>query len=296
MRQFDPDSYIKDVSSATSFIRTCIRGKHPDFQPGVVLTLGSGLGDLAKQIDAFAVLPYASIPNFPTLTVEGHKGELVLGYLRDVPVVGLSGRKHFYEVAQESHGMMKVVFPVHVMASLGAEVYFATNAVGGLNQRFEVGDLVVIKDHIDLFFPDPLTGPHVDFGDNSEFQPQNMEYDDGLRKCFLRAADEVSEKTHVYEGIYAARTGRTYETAATSRALRGLGADTVGMSVIPEVIIATNRGMKTIAVSIVTNKIAEDGTNATSHKEVKAILDSEKTRDRLSKVFSRFFELYKDSR
>ncbi|MBI4059643.1 purine-nucleoside phosphorylase [Candidatus Giovannonibacteria bacterium] len=290
---FSAEDYVWSVNFAAKSIANALLEKGTVFQPEIALTLGSGLGDLAEQIEPILAIPYQDIHGFPTLSVQGHKGEMVIGHLCGVPIIGLSGRKHFYEVAQEPYGMMQVVFPVHVMASLGVKTYFATNAVGALNQNFAVGDLMVIEDHIDFFMPDPLMGPHLDFGNNFYFQPQHTEYDRELGRLFWQAAYNSYEKGNVHHGIYAARTGRTYETAATSRVLRQLGADAVGMSVIPEVIVATNRGMRTIAVSIVTNKIAEDGTNATSHEEVTAILESEAIKNRLTKTFRGFFEAYR---
>lgn len=289
---FDSEQYVANVVEAVRYIKTKIGDvTHGNHMPSVSLTLGSGLGDLADQIRTIIIIPYSDIPNFPKLTVEGHKGELVVGSLNGVSVIGLSGRKHYYEVAHEPYGMMEVVFPVHVMASLGVKTYFSTNAVGGLNLNYGVGDMMVIKDHIDLYMPDPLVGPHLDFGDNLYFQPQNIEYDPNLRKLFLKAAAKASSKSHTHEGIYGARTGRTYETAATCRVLRLMGADTVGMSTIPEVIVATNRRMRTIGVSVVTNKITADGTNATSHEEVTKILNSEPVRNRLKNTIGAFFQL-----
>ena len=292
VKTLNAEQYVNAVEYASRFIRHAVGKCEPNFKPEFALTLGSGLCDLAEQIEALATIPYKDLPYFSLPTVAGHKGEMVIGHLRGVPIIGLSGRKHYYEVGDQLNGMREVVFPVHVMANLGAKVYFATNAAGGLNQKFLVGDLMIIKDHIDLFMPDPLVGAHLDFVHNWYFQPQYTEYDPELRRIFQEAGIQSGEKEHIHEGIYTARTGRTYETAATSCALRRLGADAVGMSVIPEVIVATNRGLKTIAVSIVTNVIAEDGTNATSHEEVTAILNSKSTYKRLEKVFSKFFELY----
>lgn len=285
--------YVENTFVATQYVREKIEQKVSGFVPIFAVTLGSGLSGLAQEIEVVQMIPYADIPRFPRLTVPGHKGELVAGYIHGVPVIGLSGRKHFYEVARDPNGMNQVVFPVHVMANLGVKIYFATNAVGGLNLQYAVGDLMVIKDHIDLFMPDPLLGVHHDFGDdNPYFQPQNKEYAKWLRSLFHLAANRAKCKKNVHEGVYVARTGRTYETAATSQALRGLGADAVGMSVIPEVIVATNRGMETLGVSMITNLVAEDGTNATSHAEVVSILESKEVKSRARSLFSALFQIY----
>jgi len=285
--------YAESTFVATQYVREQIERKVSGFVPTFAVTLGSGLSGLAEEIEVIQTIPYLDIPRFPRLTVSGHKGELIAGYLYGVPVICLSGRKHFYEVARSPNGMDQVIFPVHVMANLGAKIYFATNAVGGLNVHYKVGDFMVIKDHIDLFMPDPLTGTHHDFGNgNSYFQPQNTEYAKWLRSLFHLAAGRARCKKNVHEGVYVARTGRTYETAATSRALRILGADAVGMSVIPEVIVATNRGMETLGVSMITNLIAKDGTNATSHAEVVSILESKEVKSRARALFSTFFKMY----
>ena len=274
------DQYLKDVHEAVTYIQSRIK----DFSPKIALTLGSGLNKLADLIEPVATIPYGDIPHFPVATVPGHEGKMIVGLLVGVPVVGLKGRKHYYEVAREPNAMDIVTFSVQVVANLGCKLYIATNAAGGLNPRYKVGDLMVIKSHIGLFQPSPLTGAHHNFGGNDFFQPQNGEYDVSLRKLFK------SIDPSLREGVYVAVTGRAYETQAECLMLRALGADAVGMSTIPEVIVATNRGMKTFAVSMITNEIAEDGTNATNHEEVMAVLNSKKTEEKLYRVFRAFFK------
>ena len=176
-----------------------------------------------------------------------------------------------------------VTFPVHVAANLGCKLYIATNAAGGLNPDFKVGDLMLITSHIGLFLPSPLTGPQHDFGTNDLFQPQSGEYDAALRKIFKRLDPTICE------GVYVAVTGRAYETQAECLMLRKLGADAVGMSTVPEIIVATNRGMKTLGISMITNVIAKDGTNATNHEEVMKILNSRTLERKLTKIFRLFF-------
>lgn len=274
------DLYVSHVHEAVSFIRSKIK----KFSPKVAITLGSGLGRLADLIEPVATIPYKDIPHFPLSTVPGHEGVLIAGRLEGVPMIGLKGRKHFYEVADQPKPMDIVTFPVQVAASLGCELYIATNAAGGLNPNYKVGDLMVIKSHIGLFQPSPLLGAHHDFGGNDLFQPQAGEYDATLRKLFK------SIDPSIHEGVYVAVTGRAYETQAECLMLRAMGADAVGMSTIPEVIVATNRGMKTFAVSMITNEIAEDGTNATNHKEVMEVLNSPKTEEYLFRIFRAFFK------
>jgi purine-nucleoside phosphorylase len=272
--------YIDHINEATRFIQK----KTNNFSPRVALTIGSGLNKLADLIKPVAIIPYEDIPHFPLSTVAGHEGTLIAGHLEGVPVIGLKGRKHYYEVAHEKNPMDIVTFPVHVAASLGCKLYIATNAAGGLNSNYKVGDLMAIKSHIGLFQPNPLLGTHHDFGANAFFQPQNTEYSPKLRKT-LRFIDKS-----IHEGVYVALTGKTYETQAECLMLRALGADAVGMSTVPEIIVATNRGMDTLGISMITNAIAKDGTNATNHEEVTDVLNSKTTEEKLYHIFREFFK------
>lgn len=293
-------NYEKKVFEAASYLRNRIFERTYGISqiPCFGIVLGSGLGGLANEIKKAKVIDYKDIPNFPTPTVSGHAGKLILGELEGVSVIGLQGRKHFYEVADDPFtGMLQVVFPVHVLASLDVPNYFATNAAGGLNEQYAIGDIMAIKSHINLL-PNPLLGRAHDFRrvDNNMsvniFQPMNAAYDANLRAMLLRScpADQ-----HIHEGTYMAVTGPSYETEAESKAFRdGFGADAIGMSTTPEIIIARNHGMKCVAMSCITNKIAPDGTNATSHEEVKRILDSPEINARLSSTVRNFFISYKN--
>lgn len=274
------DTYIEHIGKAVKFIKQKTKG----FTPTVALTLGSGLNKLASLIDPVATIAYRDIPHFPTLTVAGHEGTLIAGHLEGVPIIGLKGRKHYYEVADQERPMDIVTFSVHVVAGLGCTLYIATNAAGGLNPKYNVGELMVLSSHIGLFLPSPLTGAFHNFGTNDFFQPQATEYDKNLRELFS------SLDPSIHTGVYAAVTGRAYETQAECMMLRKLGADAVGMSTVPEVIVATNRGMKTCAASMITNVIAADGTNATNHKEVMAVLGSSQTEEKLFTIFRTFFK------
>ncbi len=289
------DHYEIRVKDAAQYIQDFLGDRRPVF--GIVL--GSGLGALTESIKNPTMVPYGAVPNFPTTTVEGHEGKLVIGELDGVPVVGLKGRKHYYEVADELNGILKAVFPVQVLAELGIQNYFVTNAAGGLNPKYQVGDIMIIRSHINLL-PNPLLGRHHDFKrvDTGEkvwrFQPMNQAYDSELRKMLKTAGSEFPG--HIHEGVYLAVTGPTYETEGESVAFRdGLKADAVGMSTTPEIIVARNRGMKAVGMSCITNVIAEDGTNATNHEEVKAILESPEVKDRLSSTVQNFFKLYRES-
>ncbi|MBU4242561.1 MAG: purine-nucleoside phosphorylase [Nanoarchaeota archaeon] len=297
-------NYEAKVKKASDFLKDKLTT-----QPLFGLTLGSGLGELADRIENALILDYSEIPNFPTPTVEGHEGKMVFGELKGVPVIGLKGRKHFYEVADQpfNTGILQVAFPVHTLANLGVENYFATNAVGSLNTEYylskledmkhKVGDVMVIDSHINMI-PNPLLGRHMDFkridGEKTfRFQPMNDAYDEDLRKILFQATHNYHRNCH--RGTLLSLTGPTFESEAESKAFRcSLEADVVGMSVTPEVIVARNRGMKCLGMSCITNVIKEDGTNATSHEEVKAILESQEIKNRLFGIVERFFEIYKE--
>lgn len=285
------EQYPQKVTQAAEFIKQYLGKKLPIF----AIVLGSGLGDIANEIEIIKSISYKDIPHFPTTTVPGHEGQLIIGTLKSVPIIGLKGRKHYYEVADEfaNIGILKTVFAVHVMAELGIKNYFVTNAAGGLNLNYKVGDLMIINSHLS-FLPNPLLGRHYHFTrvDNQEltdrFQPMNEAYSHNLIKKLKNANKEFAKYLH--KGTYLAVTGPTYETRAECLAFRdGLFADAVGMSTTPEVIIAKNRGMNVIGISCITNKISKDGTNATNHEEVKAILDSKDVRNRISKIVTNFF-------
>lgn len=286
-------NYERKVGEAVDYLNSRLAGVKPQF--GVVL--GSGLGELASSIEDSVVVDYADIPNFPKTGVKGHEGKLIIGKLAGVPVIGLKGRKHFYEVADApfNTGILQVVFPVHVLAGLNVPNYFVTNAAGGLNSKYQVGDLMVLKSHINLL-PSPLLGRHLDFnrldgGKTWRFQPMNGAYDSRLREFLFSAGAEY--KDNVHQGTYLAVTGPTFETEGECIAFRdGLNADAVGMSTTIETIVARNRGMKVVGMSCITNKIAQDGTNATNHEEVNAILESSQTKNRLSSIVKNFFEIY----
>ena len=288
------ENYEEKVAEAAFFLKRLLV-ETPKF--GVVL--GSGLGDLSKAITNAKIIPYGKIPNFPKTTVSGHDGKMYIGKLSGVPIIGLSGRIHYYEVADNpfNTGILKVVFPIHVLADLGVQNYFATTAVGGLNQDYHVGDLMVVRSHTPTMIPNPLLGRHMDFVrvDNRErvwrFQPMADAYNEGLRRL-LRIAG--SDPKHIHEGVYNAFTGPTYETQAECVAARRAGADVVGMSVVAETIAARNRGMNVAAMAIITNKVGPDGTNATNHEEVKDILESPAVKARTLRTVQRFFMLYRE--
>lgn len=233
-------------------------------RPKVGLILGSGLGALADDMDEKVVVPYGDIPHFPVSTVAGHKGNLVIGKLAGTPAFAMQGRFHYYE----GHTMEDVVLPVRVMARLGVETFVITNAAGGLNEKFEPGDLMLIRDHINMFGTNPLLGPNVDeLG--PRFPDMTNAYDENLRALAREAAKELG--IGLQEGVYMGLTGPTYETPAEIKAFRVLGADAVGMSTVPEAIVARHMGVKVLGISCISNMAAGMLPEPLSHDDVVAV-------------------------
>ena len=228
-------------------------------RPRVLLVLGSGLGSLAERVEGIRI-PYEDIPHFPRVTVEGHAGYLAVGRLNGVSVAALSGRFHYYE----GYGLDDVTFFVRVLASLGAKTMLVTNAAGGVNKKFKVGDLMLLTDHINFLGANPLRGANVPPG--PRFPDMSTAYDPALRKIALDVAKK--EKIKLRQGIYVASMGPCYETPAEIRMCRGWGADAVGMSTVPEVIVARHCGIKCIGISAITNMAAGILPQPLSHEEV----------------------------
>jgi purine-nucleoside phosphorylase len=225
------------------------------------LILGSGLGVLADEIENPVKIPYNEIPNFPVSTVEGHAGQLVFGLLKGANVVAMQGRFHFYE----GYSLDKVTAPVRVMKELGVETLIVTNAAGGINESFQAGDLMLLTDHINNMGTNPLIGPNDDkFG--VRFPDMSESYDIKLRNMAKKCAKELNIK--LQEGVYVGNTGPSYETPAEVRALRTLGGDAVGMSTVPEVIIAKHAGLKVLGISCISNMAAGILDQPLSHDEV----------------------------
>lgn len=220
-------------------------------QPDVALILGTGLGGLAREISVAAEIPYAEIPHFPLSTVESHSGRLLFGTLGGKRVVAMQGRFHRYE----GYTLQQVTFPVRVMRALGARTLVVSNACGGMHPLWSPGDLVLIADHINLLGDNPLIGPNDD-ALGPRFPDMSAAYDRGLRELARQAARDL--KLVLREGIYVAVTGPNLETAAEYRFLRGIGADVVGMSTVPEVIVAVHGGMRVLGISIITDACLPD--------------------------------------
>lgn len=229
--------------------------------PKIGLVLGSGLGVLAEQMTRAVKIPYRDIPSFPISTVPGHAGQLVLGKLGGNDVVTMQGRFHYYE----GYALSEVTFPVRVMHELGVETVIVTNAAGGINESFESGDLMLIRDHINFTFRNPLIGRNEpEWG--PRFPDMSEAYDRSLRKLAREVASE--QGIRLQEGVYAGVTGPSYETPAEIRMLRTLGGDAVGMSTVPEVIVARHMGMRVLGISCITNMAAGVLDQPLSHEEV----------------------------
>jgi purine-nucleoside phosphorylase len=249
------DEYSR-AGEAAEFIRNKIK-----LQPKIVLVLGSGLGGFADDLADATTIPYAQIPHFPATSAIGHAGNLVMGKISDVPVAAMQGRFHYYE----GHSLQRVTFPMRVFCRMGIKAALLTNAAGGISPQLKQGCLVVLKDHINLQGGNPLIGPNDDrlglrFPDMTE----------AYAKDFRAIAMEEGRRhgIDIFEGVYAALSGPSYETPAEIRFLRTIGADTVGMSTVPEVIVARHCGIKVLAISCVTNLAAGIAGKPIHHLEV----------------------------
>ncbi len=230
-------------------------------EPRVAIVLGTGLGALAEEIEAKAVIPYDEIPDFPVPTVESHTGRLLLGRLSGQSVVAMQGRFHRYE----GYSLQQVTFPVRVMRELGAEILIVSNACGGMNPMWDVGGLVLIADHINLLGDNPLIGENLD-ALGPRFPDMSEPYDLELQRLALDVARE--ERITLRRGVYVAVAGPSLETRAEYRFLRLIGADVVGMSTVPEVIVAIHGGMRVLGVSIITDRCLPDALKPASVEEI----------------------------
>lgn len=222
-----------------------IRERAGTTAPEIGIVLGSGLGGLASDIEDAIRIPFAEVPGFPSATVAGHAGALVYGRLSGRTVIAMAGRFHMYE----GHPAQLAAFPVRVMHELGARIYFASNAAGGIRRDLATGDLMIIEDHLNLTSVNPLTG-HVEEGDE-RFPDMSAPYDAELRALLKASGERVGVKTK--EGVYACLSGPSFETRAEIRMLERLGADAVGMSTVPEVIVARAMGMRAAGMSCISN-------------------------------------------
>ena len=256
--------------------------KRTDLVPEVGIILGTGLGGLAARIKVICEIPYPEIPHFVSSTVETHQGRLLLGELNGRKVVAMQGRFHYYE----GYSMQQITFPVRVIKALGAKTLIVSNACGGMNPQLDKGDLMLIEDHINLLGDNPLVGPNderlgIRFPDMSEPYSRQL----------IRLAEQVAleEKIPLKKGVYVAVTGPNLETRAEYRFLRGIGADVVGMSTVPEVIVAVHSGLKVLGVSIVTDLCFPECLQAADIEEIIRIASQAEPRltELISKVVAR---------
>ena len=228
--------------------------------PTTAIVLGTGLGQLAERIERILSIPYSEIPNFPVSTVEGHAGELIFGKLGGKDVMAMEGRFHYYE----GWTMQQVTFPIRIMYELGIKTLFVSNAAGGTNHNFKIGDLMIITDHINYMPENPLHGPNIPTG------PRFPDMSEAYSKELIAKADEIAARhgIKVQHGVYLATQGPTYETPSEYRMFARWGADAVGMSTVPEVIVANHCGIKCFGMSIITDLGGMEVAVKITHEEV----------------------------
>ncbi|MBR6892986.1 MAG: purine-nucleoside phosphorylase [Bacteroidaceae bacterium] len=239
-------------------------------KPETAIILGSGLGHLADEIDVETEIAYSEIPNMPVSTVEGHSGKMLFGKLGGKEIVAMQGRFHYYE----GYSMKEVTFPVRVMYELGIKNLFVSNAAGGMNPAFHVGDLLVLTDHINLFPEHPLRGKNFPTG--PRFPSMHQAYDPEFVKIVEEAAEQLGIK--IFKGVYLGTQGPTFETPAEYRMFRGMGADAVGMSTVPEVIVAVHCGIRVFGISVITDLGGFEEAVKVSHEEVQIAADAAQPR------------------
>lgn len=267
---------LEKVNKAVAYLQGQLPGK-PDY--GIIL--GTGLAGLANQIQNPHFIPYSEIPYFPKSTVQGHPGRMIYGDLGGKKVLAMQGRIHYYE----GYDMKDVTFPVRVLKLLGIELLILSNASGGVNPDFEIGDIMLIRDHINLQPENPLRGVNVEEW-GPRFPDMSKPYDGESRTAMLKMAQE--EKVVLREGIYASVPGPNFETPAEYAYIRSIGADAVGMSTVPEVIVARHMNLKCLALSVITDLGVEGSIVEITHEEVQEV--AQKSEKVLTKLVERFLE------
>ena len=247
---------LDQVEEAVAFIQSKCSAK-----PEVGIILGSGLGNFTSEIKTTIEIPYADIPHFPVSTVVGHQGKLILGELEGRTVIAMAGRFHYYE----GYTAEQVVFPVRVLKYLGVQALFISNAAGGVNPGFKVGDLMIIRDHISFSVVNPLLGKN-----EPTFGPRFPDMSEPYKQDLIRQAKAIGQQLSIslQEGVYYGVTGPTFETRAEYRMIHALGGDAVGMSTVQEVIVAAHMGLPVFAISIITDIGIRDEDNVITHEEV----------------------------
>lgn len=250
-------NWLQLISETASYIQEKVGD-----MPKTAIILGTGLGELVKHIDVKIAIPYSEIPNFPVSTVEGHSGRLIFGNLGNKYVMAMQGRFHFYE----GYSMKEATFPVRVMNKLGVKTLFVSNAAGGMNPQFRIGDLMIITDHINLFPEHPLRGKNY-----NELGPRFPSMDEPYSHRLIKKAKDIAAEKNIrlMEGVYVGTQGPTFETPAEYRYFSRMGGDAVGMSTVPEVIVARHMGMEVFGMSVITD-LGGEGIEVVkvSHEEV----------------------------
>lgn len=272
------DPRVEKINEITARLKERIDGR----QPEVGIVLGSGLGRLADVIEDPIVVPYRELPGFPVSTAVGHKGNFIVGSLSGKTVIAMQGRIHFYE----GYGMDKVVLPIRVMIGVGIRTLFVSNAAGGTNLDYHVGDLMIIKDHINLL-PNPLIGPNFDdFG--PRFPDMTRPYDPSLIKLAMSIAKK--EGILVHRGVYVGGTGPSYETPAEYKYFRLIGGDAVGMSTIPEVIVARHAGVPVFGISVITNEAHDDYADDFENDGDDVVVAANAAADKMTTIITKMIE------
>lgn len=256
---------LEKIQETAAFLRSRIHTN-----PKTAIILGTGLGKLAEEITDKYEISYQDIPHFPVSTVEGHSGKLIFGKLGDKDIMAMQGRFHFYE----GYSMKEVTFPIRVMKELGIQTLFVSNAAGGMNPDFEIGDLMIITDHINFFPEHPLRGRNIPYG------PRFPDMSEAYSKELILKANKIAEEKgiKVQHGIYIGTQGPTFETPAEYKMFHILGADAVGMSTVPEVIVANHCGIKVFGISVITDLGVEGKIVEVSHEEVQKAADEAQPR------------------
>ncbi|MDE5593983.1 MAG: purine-nucleoside phosphorylase [Muribaculaceae bacterium] len=247
---------LEKIKQTADFLRSKVSD-----MPQTAIILGTGLGDLVDHITDKQFIPYHDIPNFPVSTVEGHSGNLIFGSLGGKRVMAMQGRFHYYE----GYDMKQVTFPVRVMQALGIKTLFVSNAAGGMNKEFRVGDVMVITDHINLFPENPLRSKNY-----NELGPRFPAMTEAYSKQLVAIADKIADENNLrlMHGVYVGTPGPTFETPAEYEYFRIIGGDAVGMSTVPEVIVANHAGMRVFGISVITDLGGKDITEVPTHEEV----------------------------
>ena len=257
---------LEQIKQTADYIRARV-----DTLPDTAIILGTGLGALVDHIEDKKYIPYSEIPNFPVSTVEGHSGNLIFGRLGSRPVMAMQGRFHYYE----GYDMKQVTFPIRVMKALGISTLFVSNAAGGVNKEFRVGDMMIITDHINLFPENPLRGKNY-----AELGPRFPAMTEPYDKKLIALADQIAAERgiRVMHGVYVGTPGPTFETPAEYEYFRIIGGDAVGMSTVPEVIVARHADMRVFGVSVITDLGGKDVTDVPTHEEVQKAAEAAQPR------------------